>query len=311
MTFKANWEKTAQHGAIKPDAIAGMIAQAFPDHLLVSHEVISGGCGNLNIKVVLEKGPYILRVYLRDKEAAYREYHIASLLKYDIPIPEVLFIGDQPEGDTIYRFAITQFMEGIPLRDLLLSYPENAWRQVMVDVGEMLCEFRRISFPHADFPGDLANFAADCLNNPQVQVLLDCTTLQEIFQTNRHHLPNDSEATLVHGDFDPSNILVHQVEGKWQISAILDWEFSFAGSWLWDVANMLRYAHQMPKSYEQSFLEGLEKGGLELPENWRITIALLNIASLLDLLARHSERPILRHDACQLIEHMVEIIKAD
>lgn len=195
----------------------------------------------------------------------------------------------------------------------------------MVDVGTVLSEFRRISFPHAGFidenltipkpfqPDDLVNFVGDCLNNLQVQKALGdlmVQQLKEIFKIQRHHLPDESDPHLVHGDFDPANILVQKVDGKWVISAILDWEFAFAGSLLWDVANMLRYAHQMPDAYEESFIKGLEKGGLELPKNWRTTIALLNISSLLDSLVRHPihERPILHQDICELIEHMLKNI---
>lgn len=171
-----------------------MVAQAFHDQFILSYEIISGGCANLNIRIFLDRGSYILRIYLRDKDAAYRECHIASLMKYNIPIPEVLFIGDQSEGDMSYRFAVTQFIEGIPLRDLLLNYPKNA--------------------------------------------------------------------------------------------------------------------HQMPGCYENSFLEGLKKGGLELPKNWRVTIALLNISSLLDSMNRYPihKHPILHQDICQLIGHMVKRI---
>lgn len=327
MTFKTNWEKTDQYVGIAPQTIAAMVHKAYPQETLLAHDVISGGCANLNIKVMLESGPYILRVYLRDQEAAYREAHIASFMKYNIPIPETLFIGEQIENDISYRFAMTQFKDGIPLRDLLLNYPEDAWREVMVEAGEMLLEFRAISFPDAGFinrnldvsspfkPDDLLNFVEGCLSNLQVQKALGESMIHQLkalFHAQRAYLPDESDPHLVHGDFDPANILVHQVDGKWKISAILDWEFAFAGSWLWDVANMLRYAHKMPASYEDSFLEGLEKGGYDLPQNWRITIALMNISSLLDSLARHPihERPILRQDICELIKHMVERIES-
>lgn len=321
MTFKINWEKTNQHTDIAPQTIRDMVTQAFPDQPLLSHEVISGGCANLNIKIIVDSIPYILRIYLRDQEAAFREYHLANLMKGNLPIPETHFIGNQSEGDATYRFAITQFKEGIPLRELLLNQPESTWKDVMISVGEMLCNFQKISFPQGGFfrnnldpapfqPNELLNFTMDCLANSQVQKALGHDLnqrLKDIFDTHKHHLPDDSlDPHLVHGDFDPANILVHQVNNKWQISAILDWEFAFAGSWLWDMANMLRYAHQMPKGYEDSFLEGVKKGGLILPENWQITITLLNISSLLDSLARHpiSDRPLLRHDICELLSHM-------
>ena len=57
---------------------------------------------------------------------------------------------------------------------------------------------------------------------------------------------------------------------------------------------MLRYAHQMPVQFEESFLKGL-KEGYTLPPDFHISIHLLNLSSLLDCLARcpygpHSNR---------------------
>ena len=57
MTFKQDWEKTDQHYSISPQAIEGMVALAFPQSKLISHEVISGGCANLNIKITLQGEP--------------------------------------------------------------------------------------------------------------------------------------------------------------------------------------------------------------------------------------------------------------
>lgn len=320
MTFKANWEKTDKQIQLKPETIASMVAKAFPNALLSSYEQLSQGCSNLNIKIVLKSGTYNLRIYLRDREAAYREAHIASFIKFDIPIPEVFYIGDHTEDLTTYRYVITKFMEGIPLRDLLLNYPESDWQNIMVDVGAILSEFRRLSFPDAGFfdadlnspkpfqPKDLTYHIDTCLSNPHVIEVLGYSMIQQlkdIFTKHSHHFPDESDATLVHGDFDPANILVNQIDGKWKISGILDWEFAFAGSFLWDVANMLRYAHHMPHCYQESFIKGIQEAGLELPENWRHTIALLNISSLLDILSRHSiqERPNQCQDITQLIKH--------
>lgn len=112
--------------------------------------------------------------------------------------------------------------------------------------------------------------------------------IKTCFDRYKKLLPdNDSDAYLVHGDFDPSNILVEKIEGQWQVVVILDWEFSFAGSFLTDIANMFRYAHKMPKEYEDVFLSELQKQGVILPQNWRITVHLLNLIALLDCLTRY------------------------
>ena len=64
-----------------------------------------------------EELPFILRVYLRDKGAAYREQALAVLLKQAVPIPQVYFIGDYKS----YRFALTEYLPGITLRELFVK----------------------------------------------------------------------------------------------------------------------------------------------------------------------------------------------
>jgi aminoglycoside/choline kinase family phosphotransferase len=50
---------------------------------------------------------------------------------------------------------------------------------------------------------------------------------------------------LVHADFNPKNILVRGAS----VAAVLDWEFAFSGTPLFDVGNMLRFAERYPPGY--------------------------------------------------------------
>lgn len=77
--------------------------------------------------------------------------------------------------------------------------------------------------------------------------------IRRYFNEYAYALPDKEEKHLVHADFDPANILVDKINGSWCVSGILDWEFSFSGSVLCDVANMLRYAHEMPPASYQSY----------------------------------------------------------
>ncbi|CAL7963402.1 hypothetical protein MIDIC_50063 [Alphaproteobacteria bacterium] len=76
----------------------------------------------------------ILRVYLRDKDAAYREQKLGALLKRTVPAPLTYYIG---EVDS-YHFAITEFMPGITLRDLLLGDLPHDIGSVMHEIGTIL-----------------------------------------------------------------------------------------------------------------------------------------------------------------------------
>ncbi|MFO1257544.1 MAG: aminoglycoside phosphotransferase family protein [Gammaproteobacteria bacterium] len=275
-----------------------MIRFAYPEKKLISFDLIAGGCANFNYKIHLEhqSQPLLLRVYLRDKTAAYREQKLAALISKMVPVPLTYYIGEI-EG---YQYAITEFMQGLSLRDLLLSKPSYDLSGIMYEVGMILSKIAAYEFPKAGFlnnklevvqneSSDIINFSKDCLNDKTILAALDPSMIAEITKSIEEHASlfhTDDDKHLVHGDYDPANIFVDKINGTWVITGILDWEFAFSGSYLWDVANILRYAHKMPPEFENSFLDALQKNGLILPAYWRTTIDLLNLSSLVDLLKR-------------------------
>ncbi len=321
MTFKNTWEKADQHFQLEKQTIENMVRLALPNKTLAFYEVISGGCANLNIKFSCTNSstPLLLRIYLRDKDAAYREQKLATLVKDSIPVPEVYFVNDIDD----YRFAIVDYKHGITLRDLLLSGRMDNIQEVMVEVGSALSKIQSHRFPQSGFfDNDLHikdSISADFCITYTKKCLMHPTTIKKISKEDiskiHHHLekyhflfPDGTQSNLVHADFDPANILVQHIQGKWKISAILDWEFAFSGSTLCDMANMLRYAHHMPPEYERAFLYGLQSGGFQLPQNWRISIFLLNLLSLLDCLIHcpPEQRPNQCADICELISFIIQ-----
>lgn len=301
-------------------AIEKFIRAVYPDKILVSHQLISGGCANLNIKVHLHDDllPLILRVYLRDKDACYREQKLGQMLYDDVPVPRIYQIGEV-DG---YRFAFAELMPGITLRELLLGDFPHDVKDVMIDVGKILSKIATHEFSNGGFfdaklnvvpftaSEDYLSFARNCLKDGMVTSLLKPSTIIHInncLDMYGHLFPYDSKKHLVHADFDPSNILVDQFDGAWKVSGVLDWEFAFSGSVLCDVANMLRYAHQMSPVFEDAFLKGLTDGGVVLPDNWRITAYLLNLVSLLDLLKQFDieKRPAQFADISKLINYVL------
>lgn len=324
MTFKQDWEKTKQPIALNKATIRAMIKMAFPTDQLNSYKMIDGGCANLNIKINLagNNQSFILRIYLRDKQAVYREKNLGTLLNQCVPIPQVYFI-DSCEN---YRFAITEFIPGITLRDLLLSNKPHDVSDLMFDAGQLLSNIQSHHFTAAGFFDNELNiseltskdnyidFAHQCLKHATV---IQCLTIsvteniKGIIEKLNAFLPDDAENHLVHGDFDPANILVNKIDNQWKISGILDWEFAFSGSPLFDVANMLRYAHQMPAVFETSFIQGVSTG-FTPPQHWKITTLLLNIISLLDCLTRCpiEQRPNQCADISLLISYMIHQLES-
>lgn len=315
MTFKQNWEKTESQHKISDDTIRDMI-RASTDDEVESYEIVSGGCANLNIKVKQKnkETPVLLRIYLRDKEAAYRELKISEMLQDKIPVPKIYLVDDFQE----YKIAICEFVEGITLRDLLLSNKKFSMHSIMYRCGEILAGLAKIKFPKAglfdknidvvtDFASDeFIVYMQDCLKQEIVRTQLGpelVSAIENLFAKKKRFLPRGDEAHLVHADFDPSNILVRKVDDSWQIVSVLDWEFAFSGSTLHDIANMLRYAHHMPAEFEDSFIQSLRDIGIFLPDDWKITINLLNLGSLIDCLARSDSEN--RPNQCQDIKVLI------
>jgi aminoglycoside phosphotransferase (APT) family kinase protein len=134
------------------------------------------------------------------------------------------------------------------------------------------------------------------------------TAVKDLVRVNTNLLPDKMEANLTHADYDPANILVKQISGRWKITSILDWEFSFAGTYLMDMGMMLRYSHKLPVCYENRFLEGIQSNGFRLPLNWKKQAKLMDLLCLLQLAHYNaaSERPKLNRDVVSLITNTVK-----
>ncbi len=98
-----------------------------------------------------------------------------------------------------------------------------------------------------------------------------------------------------------------QVNNKWKIAAILDWEFAFAGTYLLDIGMMLRYSHKLPACYENNFIAGIQADGFHLPPHWKKQAKLMDLLCLLQLIHYNpvSERPNLNRDVVSLIADTV------
>lgn len=294
--FKQNWEKASALNTLSPEIIHALVHQAYPHQKDFTYEILAGGCANLNVKINFTQHQCtLLRIYLRDKNAAFREQKLAELIKPTIPIPMIHYVG-QHENLT---FAFTEFIPGISLRDYLLSHELSDSERLMSEVGSYLGKIAQYSWNKAGFfnealevtdgLNDVVTFIHQSLQHPIAlsHITVETKTKIEYYiEKYAVFFPSSKEKNLVHGDFDPANILVHPVNDSWKITGIIDWEFVFSGSTLWDVANMLRYAHRMPSSFTTDFLEGLEKEGIILPSHWQHSVALLNITSLLECLTR-------------------------
>lgn len=322
--FKNEWEITKTRVHVQEGILKKMLRKALPESAVALFTQLSEGCANLNYKITFSdgSGPLMLRIYIRDPEAAFREQKIAQLFANDpaaVPVAGIYFVGDC-EG---YRFAISAYMPGIPLRTVLLQHDQHVWCDLVRDAGIKLAAIGKIEFPTAGFfdrnlqvtrpfvDKEINAEILSILHDPAAAKHLGDARIKGILHLFHEHaalLPDASHHHLVHGDFDPSNMLVDKQHDRWYISAILDWEFAFSGSYLWDISNMLRYAHRMPALYQESFIEGLGQAGIMLPNRWEKITHLLSLVSLIEAVARGNPdvSPKQYKDMYQLIDYEIE-----
>jgi aminoglycoside phosphotransferase (APT) family kinase protein len=192
----------------------------------------------------------------------------------------------------------------------------------MEQCGHVLSNIASIKFPKSGFfdrdlnvskefsDDEFHKHALKCLQSQTVKQQLGTDSVREIENLLLVHkavLANKDRKHLVHGDFGPSNILVQKRNGRWIIVAILDWEFSFSGSVLSDIANMLRYASHVSPEFEAGFLKGVQEDVANILSDWPVIIRLLNLCSLLDCLARSDviKTPLRRADIKSLIDEII------
>ncbi len=235
--------------------------------------LLSEGRSNSSYKITLDDGSvYVVR--LRSGGDAAREAYIMGLAREVVPVPLEVARGG--------TWSVFEFMEGEPLAER----PQ--------DVGaaaETLARIASVRFASAGWIetdgsvkpfefGGLPGFALAMTARADVQGWLGRDLLGGLSRLLDRQAGRISEMggdnCLVHGDFNPRNILVR--DGK--VSAVLDWEFSHAGTPYMDVGNLLRH---LPERWMQ-IEAGLRAGGMELPEDWRERADLVDLTSQLEFL---------------------------
>ncbi|MBA4117849.1 MAG: hypothetical protein C0514_03020 [Candidatus Puniceispirillum sp.] len=297
MVFKHGWEHESQHAFLVGDKeLRSLLSHAFPgeDHLSWA-PLGEAGSRHLHYKVTSGDGTiHVLRVAARAKAQMEKERALG------LRMPARLDTGLPSRTGHVesISYSVAPFCQGAPLSHVLLREGAASWQDAVRACGEALATFRELTFTSPGFlDGELIPFqdpdfsspqehALKILQRPFVRTLLGETCTKELAQLLEAPLPLGTASNLVHGDFNPANVLVVKQGKEWHLSAILDWEFAFSGNSLWDVANWLREAASLDACYTNAFLDGLASKGYVLPSGWQETTKVLNVMACLDMLGR-------------------------
>lgn len=241
----------------------------------------SSGKANTNIKLLLDDGHVaVVRLYSENSQSnPAREKYLAGMIGGSVPVPAMLASG--------LDWAVFEFVEG----ELLASQPEHSGvaaraiarlSQIRLDTMGWITESGDIQ--PLDFGDDYFGLQ---LAKVEVRGWLGEDRISMLSRILAHEKSRfdeiSAQTSLVHGDFNPSNVLVHEGE----LSAVLDWEWSHAGTPYMDIGNLLR---NIDSEHHEAIRQGLVDGGFDLPDDWKERAALIDLSSHLEFLSSpHSD----------------------
>lgn len=312
--FKSDWEIIYDDNSPSPEDIQSILKYIYGDEQHV-FKIAKQGCANCNIVVTNPSGhKNIVRIYCRDPKAMIIEKNVMEKVSGVISTPVISDTGTV--NGMVY--SVQNYIDGSLLRDVLLTQQVDV-HELMQRVGEVLGLLANWRFGQSGFFDESLRVQSQALNyHDYAHQMLDHLVKDEKLSVDivaswkvlidqlKQFFPPKEDDYLVHGDFDPSNIIVDEVNGHWTVSGILDWEFAHAGSQMQDIANMLRYQDKVSKEFRRGFVHGLQQR-IILPEHWSTTVDLCNVLALLDCLALRVDvdhHPNRYHDVTNLLSHL-------
>jgi hypothetical protein len=71
----------------------------------------------------------------------------------------------------------------------------------------------------------------------------------------------------------------------------LDWEFAFAGSPIWDAANMLRFSRQYSPDFTRAFCSAFADSHRDMPGDWPRIGRMMDTVNLAEFLSQGPAHP--------------------
>lgn len=255
-----------------------LLIRTFPGARLDGVERLAGGYANDLFRVRLSgtaPPSVVVRAWRRDPGGAARELAVMRRAGEVVPVPRVLaadLVGERP-------LALLEEMPGLRADEALIRFPGEAGA-IGAALGGTFARLQAIRFAapgfFADetlrvsaFTGDagenLLAYARPLVWNGAARAVLGAGLQRawwRLIEGEAACLSGlETEASLVHADANPKNVLVTRHEDGWRVTALLDWEFALSGPSLMDLGNLLRFEDRAGTPFTSGVLGGWRGGG--------------------------------------------------
>jgi aminoglycoside phosphotransferase (APT) family kinase protein len=324
--MRENWSRAQPVLILDPDAVAALVSAAIPGASVESAKP-AGGLANTSLDVRLNRHPWrvLLRLYQRAPAEAWKETVIAELVAdHDVPVAQFLHFAETNDI-TGHPYAVLEWIDGQPLESLASTIDDQALVPVAQRVGQVLARIHAISFEragffdrHLDVPtaidlgrdgllAYLQHCLVDGIGGERLGAPLTGRVIRFVEREGHALDAWAGRPCLVHADFNGSNILVCQTEmARWEVGAILDWEYAFSGSPSFDLGHVLRPPLGERAGFAAAMADGYRESGGSLPDDWRRIAQIADLHAWADLLNRREIGDAVIADARRLIARTVD-----
>jgi aminoglycoside phosphotransferase (APT) family kinase protein len=292
--------------------------------VLSEFALLETGLANTNIRFRLkgQEAVYVLRLHTRDSGAAARERDLMALLAGSeslVPVPTLVYSDPIPERGE-HPYSIWAFVEGTLLQELFETLPKAELVEAARACGAVAASIAAQSFPKCgEFGPDLeivhdygppSRFVPEMVRHALFEGIagnrLGSPLRDALWSAVERTSPLlgeiDGRYALVHADYKRSNILMKRSTTGWDVAAVLDWEFAFAGPPLIDVGLFLRAGEALPDGFCSAFAAGYCDAGGLLPPDWPRLSRLVDLVSQMTFLDDPRDRP-------RVIAETTEVVK--
>lgn len=304
--MRENWSRAQPALLLEPAEVEVLLSAACAGASVLS-ATPAGGLANTSLDVRLDRAPWrvLLRLYQRAPAEAWKESAIAALVsEHGIPTARFLHFAETSEV-TGRPYAVLEWIDGRPLDAFAAGADDPTLVPLARRIGHVLARIHAIRFEHAGFfdrqldipdPIDLGRdgllaYLQHCLidgiGGQRLGAPLTARLIRFVERKGHALAAWTATPCLVHADFNGSNIIVCQDEmAQWQVGAVLDWEYAFAGMPGFDFGNLLRPPLGQRADFAASLAAGYHEGGGHLPDNWRRIAEIADLHAWADLLNR-------------------------
>ena len=282
-------QRQLQAASISVDRITPIVERALPKSALRSLELLSGSISNLSylLHVSETEPPVVLRIYVRDPSACQREVDILRSASRQLPVPELIYADSKGEDD-VGPYVLYRYAEGVTFQELKSRGNLQDMADAAYAIGAALARLQAVSIS-----GPVSarrEITGECLNSPVLEQRLGGQNRDRLGIFFAEWLPRIRHLyqarALVHGDFNNRNTIVKREGNRWVVKAILDWEYAFLGSSLWDASRFICFERQGRPCREPHFSRGFCDGGGSLPKDWSVFSRALNALTAAESLSR-------------------------